>query len=149
MIWAGIGPIGNTEKKKFGPIMSNFWGQFFHVFGCNKRIQLFFENVAASTLKSCIISIWEKIFKKKIAPENMKKSSSNRAKFTINCVLLYWRHLPARLLYNDFDYKHNFSFSFQLCCMCQARSRKVLHRIFCKYNTIFCLQGFIRVSKTA
>ena len=39
----------------------------------------------------------------------MKKSSSNRAKFTINCVLLYWRHLPARLLYNDFDYKHNFS----------------------------------------
>ena len=32
----------------------------------------------------------------------MKKPSSNRAKFTINCVLLYWRHLPARLLYNDF-----------------------------------------------
>ena len=24
MIWAGFGPIGNTEKKKFGPIMSNF-----------------------------------------------------------------------------------------------------------------------------
>ena len=35
----------------------------------------------------------------------MKKPSSNRAKFTINCVLLYWRHLPARLLYNDFGYK--------------------------------------------
>ena len=24
VIWAGIGPIGNTEKKKFGPIMTNF-----------------------------------------------------------------------------------------------------------------------------
>ena len=27
---------------------------------------------------------------------------SNRAQFTINCVLINWRHLPARLLYNDF-----------------------------------------------
>ena len=24
VIWAGFGLIGNTEKKKFGPIMSNF-----------------------------------------------------------------------------------------------------------------------------
>ena len=24
MIWAGFEPIGNTEKKMFGPIMSNF-----------------------------------------------------------------------------------------------------------------------------
>ena len=23
-IWAGFGPVGNTEKKNFGPIMSNF-----------------------------------------------------------------------------------------------------------------------------
>ena len=30
-IQAGFGPVDNTEKK-FGPIMSNFWGQFFHVF---------------------------------------------------------------------------------------------------------------------
>ena len=30
-IWAGFGPIGNTEKK-FGPILIIFWGQFFHVF---------------------------------------------------------------------------------------------------------------------
>ena len=28
-IWAGFGPVGITEKN--GPIMSNFWGQFFHV----------------------------------------------------------------------------------------------------------------------
>ena len=31
-IWADFGPVGNTEKKtSFGPIMSNFWEQFFHV----------------------------------------------------------------------------------------------------------------------
>jgi hypothetical protein len=30
-IWAGFGPVGNTEKK-IGPIMSNFWERFFHVF---------------------------------------------------------------------------------------------------------------------
>ena len=24
VIWAGFGQIGNTEKKKIGPIMSNF-----------------------------------------------------------------------------------------------------------------------------
>ena len=23
-IWAGFGPVGNTEKKRFGLIMSNF-----------------------------------------------------------------------------------------------------------------------------
>ena len=27
-IWADFGPVGSTEKK-LGPIMSNFWGQFF------------------------------------------------------------------------------------------------------------------------
>ena len=37
-IWAGFGPIGSTEKKGSGPIMSNFWGCFFHVF----RGQIFF-----------------------------------------------------------------------------------------------------------
>ena len=36
-IWAGFGPVGITEKKKFGPIMSNFFGRFFQVFiGKNK-----------------------------------------------------------------------------------------------------------------
>ena len=30
--WAGFGPVGITEKKTFGPIMSNFWGRFFQVF---------------------------------------------------------------------------------------------------------------------
>ena len=31
-IWAGFGPVGITEEKIFGPIMSNFCGQFFQVF---------------------------------------------------------------------------------------------------------------------
>ena len=31
-IWAVFGPVGNTEKKNVGPIMSNFRGRFFHVF---------------------------------------------------------------------------------------------------------------------
>ena len=31
-IWAGFGLVGITEKERFGPIMSNFLGFFFHVF---------------------------------------------------------------------------------------------------------------------
>ena len=34
-IWAGFGPVSNTQKKIGGPIMSNFWGRFFHVFRGN------------------------------------------------------------------------------------------------------------------
>ena len=30
-IWAGFGLVSIIEKK-IGPIMSNIWGQFFHVF---------------------------------------------------------------------------------------------------------------------
>jgi hypothetical protein len=37
-ICAGFGLIGNTEKKNWGPIMSNFWGCFFHVFRGKKII---------------------------------------------------------------------------------------------------------------
>ena len=36
-IWFGFGPVGNTEKK-FGLIVSNFWGRFFHVFLGKKDI---------------------------------------------------------------------------------------------------------------
>ena len=49
-IWAGFGPVGITEKKKFGPIMSNFLGRFFQVFMGKRKI----KNIAASALKSCI-----------------------------------------------------------------------------------------------
>ena len=37
-IWAGFGPVGITEKKRFGPIMSNFLGRFFQVFMGKKTI---------------------------------------------------------------------------------------------------------------
>ena len=45
--------IGITEKK-IGPIMSNFWGQFFHVFKGKKKDKKN-EDIIASALKSCII----------------------------------------------------------------------------------------------
>ena len=36
-IWAGFGPVGDTEKKGSGPIMSNCWGCFFYVFRGKKN----------------------------------------------------------------------------------------------------------------
>ena len=70
-------------KKKFGSIMSNFCGWFFQVFRCN-----FFENVAASALKSCIISIWEKINKRKMLPP---KTWQNRPQIGLNSQsIVYW-----------------------------------------------------------
>jgi hypothetical protein len=44
-VWAA-GPV---LKKKIGPIMSNFWGRFFH--GAKKKLNFL------KTLKSCIISL--------------------------------------------------------------------------------------------
>ena len=49
-IWAGFGPVGITEKKRFGTIMSNFLGLFFFKFSWVKKI----ENIVVSALKSCI-----------------------------------------------------------------------------------------------
>ena len=43
--WAGL------WKKKFGPIMSNFWGPFFKVLG-KKSIWLFFENIVGLVKES-------------------------------------------------------------------------------------------------
>ena len=43
VILAVFGLIGNTYwKKKFGPIMSNFWGRLYHVFGWKKKSLIFF-----------------------------------------------------------------------------------------------------------
>ena len=42
-------------KKKFGPIISSFWGQFFHIFNL-----IFFESIVAYALKSCIKWCWKK-----------------------------------------------------------------------------------------
>ena len=36
VIWAGFGPIGNTEKKKLGPIMSTIEDGFF-MFSVQKK----------------------------------------------------------------------------------------------------------------
>ena len=36
-IWAGFGPVDITEKKVFGPIMSNFWDHFLQVLSKKKR----------------------------------------------------------------------------------------------------------------
>ena len=46
-LWAGFGPVGNTEKKnwadyKQGRVFSRFYRQ------------IFFKNIVASTIKSCI-----------------------------------------------------------------------------------------------
>ena len=59
VIWAGFGPIGNTEKKSLGRLWATFQDGFFMFSG---EFFYFFENVVASALKSCIITIWE-IFK--------------------------------------------------------------------------------------
>ena len=37
-IWAGSGPVGITEKKRFGLIMGNFSGRFF-MFSWEKKIK--------------------------------------------------------------------------------------------------------------
>ena len=53
-------PISNTGKKKrFGGIMSNFWGQFLFDLWCKIFLKFLYENVAVSALKSCMISIWD------------------------------------------------------------------------------------------
>ena len=47
-IWASFGPVGDTEKF-FGPIRSNFGGQFFHVF--MGKIIYFFKYCSVHTKK--------------------------------------------------------------------------------------------------
>jgi hypothetical protein len=48
--WSGL----DCEIKGSGPIMSNFFGPFFHFFVVKKNFNFFFENTIASALKSCI-----------------------------------------------------------------------------------------------
>ena len=90
--WAGW----QYWKNKFGSIMSNFWGQFFHVFVGKKELFFSKKYCIVCTKKLHIlyslnffwIFFWLKIGKI----------------FTINCVLLNWRYLPAQLLYSDFGW---------------------------------------------
>ena len=90
-IWAGFGPVGNTYwKTHFGPIMSNFWGLFF-MFSRPKKRFIFFKNIYCSVRtkklhNSSFIIFWF------FLPQNRLNIHNQ----------IYWRHLPARLLYNDF-----------------------------------------------
>ena len=49
-LWPGL----HRGKKGSGPILSNFFGRFFQFFMGKKIEKNFFENIAASALKSCI-----------------------------------------------------------------------------------------------
>ena len=56
-IWAGFGPVGNTEKKVWADYEQLLRTFFFMFSGAKNVFNFFFENVVASALKSCIISI--------------------------------------------------------------------------------------------
>ena len=57
-IWAGFGPVGNTEKMG-GQLWATFEGVFFMFSGAKKWFKLFFKNIVAFALKSCIKWRWE------------------------------------------------------------------------------------------
>ena len=63
-IWAGFGPVDNTEKQIWGRLWATFEGSFFMFLGAKKQFNLFFNNIVASALKSCINWSWKKKKKK-------------------------------------------------------------------------------------
>ena len=81
-------------KKSFGLIMSNFWGQFFHIS----------KGKGVCTEKLHIISFFKKRKRNSffLPLEIWKNCRQIDLTFTIDCVLLYWRHIPPLLLHNDF-----------------------------------------------
>ena len=52
-IWAGFGPVGNTETK-IGVDYEQILRAVFSCFHGQKNGLIFFENILASALKSCI-----------------------------------------------------------------------------------------------
>ena len=52
-IWAGLGPVGNTEKKIGGQLQAFFEGGSFMFSGAKKNV-IFKKYIAAFALKSCI-----------------------------------------------------------------------------------------------
>ena len=55
VIWADFWPVG----KKIGPIMSNFWGRFFHVFMDKKKcLKFFWKHCSICTEKLHNISLF-------------------------------------------------------------------------------------------
>ena len=48
--WAGLGPVGITEKK-LGPIMSNFLGRFFQFFMGKINLKINYKHCSVCTKK--------------------------------------------------------------------------------------------------
>ena len=90
-----LGKVWNEWQYYLGWFWATFEDSFFHVFG------FFWKCFSVCTEKMHNIKLRYYIFFI-FWPQKHNKTSSNRAQFTINFVLFYWRHLLARLLYNDF-----------------------------------------------
>ena len=88
-MWVGLilGRLAILKK------MSKFWGCFFLFSGAKKKS---FETTLAPALKRCIKCLWYFL----IYIYLFKFFS--QTKVVYDCVLLYLRHLPVRLLCNDF-----------------------------------------------
>ena len=58
-MWFGLvlGRLAILKEEMFGPNMSNFYRQFFHVFRGLKNIDFFLKNIVTFALKSCIICL--------------------------------------------------------------------------------------------
>ena len=61
VIWAGFGPVGNTEKN-CGWLWAIFEGGFFMFSWAKKCLKTFFKNIVLSPLKSCIKSLLQNFF---------------------------------------------------------------------------------------
>ena len=132
-IWFGLVLSQMAIVKKIGgPIMSNFFfGGGFMFSGAN-FLKFFFENIVASALKSCVIFF---------APETWKNHSN------IVYILLYWRHLLARLLYNDFGFNRTLIFHanfgwifFKLLkyagAVCSTTQRFIMRKVTGKFRAL-------------
>ena len=85
--------------------MSNFWGCFFHVFRENFFFQFFFENIVATTMKSCLISLLRKKYfflPLKTWKNTLKSCSLNQNQPKSH--FLFHKNVSLRD-YNDFDSK--------------------------------------------
>ena len=94
-LWSGL----DCEIKGSGPIMSNFWGPFFHCLGVKNFFFNFFENNKASSLKIYIIaSLQIFFFFNFLNPKNWKNCLFLGLKFQWNlCVNILLAILWSRL----------------------------------------------------
>ena len=54
LLFESFGQLRIVKKRWIWVFLSNFWGWFFQLVVGKKRFKFFFENIVASTLKSCI-----------------------------------------------------------------------------------------------